>query len=96
MALNGTLPTEFFPFKGDSANLIKKKQTRKSEGLGILPSARSNSDGPENESKLILVVLGGLSYQEITAIKEWERSMIVRKKWTKERIILGSVPFHGE
>lgn len=62
-------------------------------GLNILKSAR---DGSENTSSIIVVVLGGLTYQEITEIASFERDQLSNENWFKERIILGSVPFQNE
>jgi hypothetical protein len=44
----------------------------------------------DQNSKLIVFVIGGLSHQEISSINSFERNQIIHGKWPRERIILGS------
>lgn len=71
---------------------MTKNPTARSKGLGILATAR---EGGNSMSKLIIVVIGGLSAHEISALAEYERDMLREGIWSKERIFVGSVPVDG-
>ena len=40
--------------------------------------------------------MGGITINEIGALANFERQMIVKGAWTSERIVIGSVPIQGQ
>lgn len=84
------------PFIGDEPQKrgvpMKVQQSR---GLGILASARQAQNPTETDTKIILLVLGGLTHFEITDLATFERQMVSSGIWTRERLVVGSVPLNG-